>query len=127
MTVPQDLIERVRKAPGPDRELDRDIHAEMYGWEKIWNEGLEFFQLWKDGKWIALGSIPAYTGSTDADLALVETVLPGWHWNIGHDANGELHATIWHGVNEFDEYAPTAPLAIILAVLTALQSSEQSK
>lgn len=96
------LIERVKAATGPDRELDRELHGEPLD-TKRW------------------GSIPIYTASVDYALSLVAQRLPGWSWNIGHDANGELHATIWRGVIEHDEYGASAPLAIIAALLQALK------
>ena len=91
--------------------------------------------------------IPRYTASIDAAVALVERVLPGWTWDIGgcpedfltdkdKPFNAALmgpvsYAVIDREVGEEPVYdtahasAPTAPLAICLAALLALQ--EQRK
>lgn len=124
MTDLSELIERVKAATGPDRQIDRAIAKHF----KIgWDYSADWPTVIVDGEKTSEPTAYPYTFSIDAAIALAERVLPGWHWNIGHDANGELHATVWHGVTESDEYAPTAPLAIVLATLLALQSSEQSK
>lgn len=125
------LIERVKAAQGSDREIDASLFIALV--EPTWHTSpkdpgavaadKQYF--WPEGKlkYLTRNSkvAPQYTASIDAALALVERCLPGWSWNIGHDANDELHATLWHGVTEHDEYAATAPLAIILALLTAMQ------
>lgn len=125
MTIPQELVERVRGLTGPDREIDRDIHAEVDGWEKVWNEDLEFFQLWKNDKWIALGSIPSYTASIDAALALAERVLPGSMKRVfDNPDDGSVRAEIIHGLIYGKGDHDTWPLAIVFATLIATQSSE---
>lgn len=107
------LIERVTAAQGPDRELDRSIGRAFGVTETT-------FPQYEPGD-----VMPSYTASIDAALALVERYLPGWSWSIGHDANGELHATIWHGVTEHDEYGATPALAILAALLTALKDASE--
>lgn len=136
MTDLSELIERVRQATGPDRELDAALFIALV--EPTWHTSpkdpgavaadKQYF--WPEGKlkYLTRNSkvAPYYTASVDAITALIEKKLPGWKWNIGHDANDELHATIWHGVTEHDEYAPTAPLALCLSFLLALHSQEQN-
>lgn len=86
----RDLIERLEKATGPDRELDEAIWlaaipgatrknlmeefpAEKPLWEYYDPEQRAYFRA---------GLIPAYTASTDAAVALVERCLPGWMWRV---------------------------------------------
>lgn len=105
MTDIGELLERVKAARGADMLLSNDMWRALRGQEP--------------GS-ILYHETPDVTASIDAAIALVERVLPGWRWNIGHDANDELHATIWHGVTEQDEYGATAPLAILAALLLSL-------
>jgi hypothetical protein len=82
-----------------------------------------------------------FTASIDAALALVERVLPGWGADVGYPARmGEHHGQPWADVwasREDERYrwdrslgrptprhsnAPTVPLAILAALLKALQA-----
>lgn len=110
MTDLNELLERVKKATGPDRQLDYALFCHFAPMEVA-------------SAWHPLNG-HKYTTSIDSALGLVERVLPGWKWNIGHDANDDLHATVWHGVTEHDEYGSIAPLAILAALLSALISKE---
>lgn len=176
MTDLSELIARVEKATGPDRELecrvwqlvdpDREI---MFDAGKAFGPGpkrpatygkLKDFPLgnWDDWKAIAaLVGAPPFTESIDASLALAERLLPGvtisldgllgpeqravHHHpdNVPSEAldaivaaavrkveasrwSCELHWFInppWHVRQD----APTAPLAIILAVLRAKEAT----
>jgi hypothetical protein len=104
-----ELIERLEKATGPDRELDAAIRDALYspsarvGW-------------------------PPYTASLDAALALVEEKLPcQWvrldYWtdiNIERPRASILpKGELIHG---FAAHGATLPLALLLALLRALQS-----
>ena len=118
MTDLSDLISRVRSATGPDRELDTDI------WRALcWHAHSHV---------IAVGA--RFTGSIDAAAALCECVIPNFHrWTVGY-GNGETFAYVdWRDGDE-DNWdrrttrpapAPTAPLALTLAVLLAKQEIEQ--
>lgn len=68
MTEIKSLIERLEKAPGPSRELDKEI-AESCGWER--NE--DDFWRHKDRYWAreAFDYPPNFTSSIDAALTLV--------------------------------------------------------
>lgn len=131
----EDLVERVRKATGPDYELDPDIlaacgmlinpkavHRDYGRWP---DEAPPFYR------------IPHVTGSIDAALALVERVLPG------RDIDLELRETMIHGAvlrvtdaiiyplresggGAVRGYGNSPPLAIILALLTCLDASKGS-
>lgn len=115
-----DIIGRVERATGGDRELDRAIMVFAFG----------------GGVRNAL-PLPEYTSSVDAALALVERKLPGYRWSVG--ATGIRSGTHPDGKPAYVDgfragltkasplrplptaaHARTAPLAIILALLRAL-------
>lgn len=91
LTALKELLERVEKAEGPDRELDEETIAAIGGKQK------------RGDWWIGhsyIGRVaPPYTSSIDACVALIEKVLPDWwhtaglcsltgHASIGPDYNG---------------------------------------
>jgi hypothetical protein len=123
------LLDRVQKATGPDRELDKELLWVLgrYSWRGMnyWNDTGEM--------WPSRLSV-FFTASIDAAVALVERVLPGWshahitqktHTNIGYVHNNE---TAFTGLAArpnpkrqwFECRAPTPPLAILAAMLSAL-------
>lgn len=113
MTIPQELVDRVRGLTGPDREVDRAIERFEHGPDVI-------------------PFTPKYTSSIDAALALAERVLPGWLVSIDQLKTGwrcglvEFDREADLVIDDYDVEAPTAPLAIVLATLIAVQSSETS-
>lgn len=162
----KELIERVRAATGPDRELDAHL-ARMAGWNVVEckmpdiNGSTVTIELWRPENcddasfseyvadikaevsanlWRDHDDFPAYTASIDAALALVERCLPGWvvsdlRQNSRHAGDPwGCELAIYYGSNpsknrsSFSGYDfPTAPLAIILALLTALDQKEENK
>lgn len=103
------LLERVKAASGPDRDLEWDIQQALFGIEQTDFHGT-----------------PRYTASIDAALALVERVLPG-SWYVlakGRLSEAEpLYACeLLLGQDEQLGIAEgqNQPLAIIAATLTAL-------
>lgn len=138
MSDVMELLERVKAATGPDKVLDTAI------WEWTGVELSDAVQI--EGARTRVretvegltttrfyATAPTYTASVDAALALVERKLPGWEWTVSTDrsktrfwsdmhrvvAKGELE-TVWGG------RAPTAPLAILAALLSALTSGASS-
>lgn len=116
MTTLETLLERVKSATGPDRELDALI-AHTLGQRFI--EG-------DDEENIPLG-LPMFTASIDSALALVERVLPGWEWLKKSPSVITLYrpltehedaAKAW--AKHFDGKGATIPLAILAACLSAL-------
>lgn len=135
------LLERVRAATGPDRYADCHLWVIAQGGDArmhvcdsstqdfIWERGI-------DGFWVRdvvkFRAVPRYTASVDAALALVERKLPGWVCEtLGQDATGRLGemkgigwtAEFSNGLSTHQGQAPTLPLAIILALLSALKDS----
>lgn len=119
MTDLSELIERVRAATGPDRELDAAVlkHFGFHSW--IGRMSYHDAPLWID-----FGS-SEITASIDAAIALAERVLPGRALVVRNSGYAELQ----HPRNRrFDSFAHghTPAIAITLATLLALQSQEPS-
>lgn len=125
------LIERLEKATGGDTRLDRAILE----WEG-WNPNGEFMKQkrWIDpsGRVTAFNSdlepIHFYTSSVDAGLALCERMLPRWSIRMSF-GEGYRHPNVGMGRSyptnksvAFDHH--TMPLAILLALFTALNQEE---
>lgn len=144
MTNLSALLERVTAATGPDRRIDRELSVLPGGpnWRHLADGHAAYFRRLdkgEDGRTYAFASgpdsedfatdlnenaWPNYTSSVDAALALTEQALPGWMWSAGNVGPNHTH---WACVTElegecrdFDAGAPSAPLAIIAAVLAAL-------
>lgn len=135
------LIGRVKAANGPDRELDRAIGLAVGGWWATVDEHGDAIMCDGDRYPDHPGSMyPALTESVDAALALVERLLPGWRvsifgnhltgakggkgWRVGlqspQKAKPDSLGFRWPKINADCLYAPTAPLAILAALLSAL-------
>jgi hypothetical protein len=127
------LLERVEKATGPDRELDFLIEAEMENREIRFVDHPEFGrqmlakhrhapfdECWMDHP---AAVSKGYTASIDASKALVSRKFSNWQLNI-HDYGMFSEASIGSWISEPRSEAPTAPLAIIKAMLKALIAQE---
>ena len=143
------LIERLEAATGADRELDALIminlgliDGEMFGladgyvWElrlgwgtngeavvEAWatcGDGLDQLHMTRKPR--------PLTASLDAALALVEEKLPGWKRGLAEQDAGGWCASLWKpqpggkpSVLVFAEDAPTPALAVLIALLKALE------
>lgn len=126
------LIARVERATGPNLATEISIAIlldtapegflyveETQGWQRYIpaRDSVEF--------WMP----PAYTASLDATLALVDRKLPGIYWHIARGKTrpsepmfgAELVTTAGNQIVAV-EHDHSAPLALILALLRALQS-----
>lgn len=117
-----ELLERVKAATGPDRDLGQDI-VEAFGLE------------WCQGRWWLGDVAPSHAGkwikdptaSLDAALTLVERVLPGWAPAIRRDPRREFDG-LWHAMmvsranprTQHATWGHTPALAVLDALLTAL-------
>lgn len=142
-----DLIERLEKAEGPDREVDAEICiALQYGGlnsdgasnvrtDPDW-EGDLLFEIEGDAHPECCSPIPALTSSLDAAIALIERVLPGWFWRAGKTSlfpNGWAYVSKTHPSNCdrqdeaacADGRAANPAIALVLATLRALQQEEK--
>lgn len=146
------LLERVRQATGPDRELDRDIEVALPLDSGIAHSHRPSAAPGKVTCRYNSGSTgtykaPRYTASVDVDLALVERVLPGWAWKVGScsvsddfwlvpDFNcpvhgerlkAELSEAEWHEGIDIDRRPSGQPaLAVIEGLLQALISKGEA-
>jgi len=122
------LLRRVKKADGPDRELDLaiavalvpDVLVSIHDRETGTNKPHTYWQ---------------YTASIDAAIALMQQVLPGWNWSVMSQrprgkpmAIARIGRMIGDDVEGFDAVHDQVPLAILSALLRTLiaQSKEQA-
>lgn len=129
MTEIESLRERVAKAVGPDRELEKTL------WFALAPGAYDAI---KDTMSFVVGEhgdrIPNYSlhdprcrllTSIDAALALVERKLPGSGYSIIRFDNGlGVQAEVGDG---YVAEAPTAPLAVLSALLVALSQEEPGR
>lgn len=137
-----ELIERVGKLTGPDRETDWLI-AEHFGevpphrimeigWDYIWYRRPGEFVLWRptdsEGRRVETWSPAAHTASLDAAIAFKERMLPGWFWlkrtwnemSVYRPGDGDCEAVEYAS----DHSIPAA--ALVLATLRALAASGET-
>lgn len=134
-----ELRKRVEGASGPDREMDLDLAlalglaptGEMWKRRKgRYNQGghpeLREDRSPAPGPWPTFTAKP-YSSSLDAALSLVERKLPGWVWSVD-SAVGLQPAACWMeeagGHQSFAATASTPALAVLAALLTALDQPE---
>lgn len=87
------LQERVRSAEGADIELDAAIDVTIFGGETVWKTTRYTMEQYPASRRPSLNHVggfaneyvPRVTSSIDACVALIEKVLPGWHWEVGGD------------------------------------------
>lgn len=129
------LIERVRKATGPDRKIDIAVCLALNYVGLGTNDvplnmrrspddpgGLDY-ELIEDGREVGCTDrAPHLTSSMDAAISFSERVLPGYSWGV--DRTDEGDAVPWFDAIIGSSFAQhnTAPLAIILAALRSLQT-----
>ena len=119
-----ELRERVRKATGPDRELDAGLYPLCDG------RLAEIVPHWTDDQREEL--IPCYTASIDAALGLVKKVLPGGAWELTTPTAHYLYAraSCWYRERtpdrtNFEGTGETLPLAILDTLLSALIDQQE--
>jgi hypothetical protein len=143
-----ELLERVKAATGPDRELDVMIGAALnfdvesmampfgdyvglMGVEKTAIQAESHQSILRDG-------LPRFTSSIDAALALVERKLPGWTVaNLSQQDDKTWYCELREGhLTSYSRVAASnvtyghrpgnLPLAILAALLSALTSGASS-
>jgi hypothetical protein len=119
-----DLIQRLRAATGPDRELDAEICRRL-GYEVRTDGGRgHYYEPKKNWSW---ENVPAYTASLDAAMTLVpdETMASVGRWK--HCEAGTWHwsaqilpvCRIVESHERHQAEAPTPALALTIAALLA--------
>lgn len=128
------LLARVSAATGPDALLDAEIMAAFYDRKRKYigvhymGGGRSMSKVWVDrstGQWVSTG-VFEFTGSADRILVLIKRVLPGYWWIVRSEnetafANVGTATTDYEdGRNCFPAYAATPALALLAALLKAL-------
>ena len=125
MTDLDALRARVGAATGPDSKLDFDLWVALVNGGKVPDVPTSQRYLYD----------APFTAFIDAALALVERLLPGfpreWAWRLftipGAPPEVRYEASVfkpWRGAAfDWRKSAPTAPLAILAALLAALPAS----
>ena len=150
----KDVIERLEKADGPDREIDSYIYYDILGYCRHANRTYSGAQSDTGfdcddcgaSSWGELGKFgqrlydapPNYTASVDAAIALTERMLPGWarsvsKWHKGDatcvltECHEEKDGLWWHNSHDLVMEAghKTEQLAILLALFKALLAKEE--
>ena len=116
-----ELLTALKAATGPSGKIDAKLHMFFHPEEKVKEFSMLGWRVQKDnGKWEPL---PAICDSIDAALGLVAEKLPGVRWIIGTYVDGldvfTMH--LLYREREYAVHAPTVPLAILTALLTALE------
>lgn len=124
-----DLITSLSKLAAPDREVDAQIYilfnipAERAGRIDYSNGMVGWWP--KDGPYVSAVTVPAYTASVDAAIALAERLFPGTEYEFTNlynivrvtiEMNGEYGG--FHG-----EHVNSLPIAICIALLRAKEAS----
>ncbi len=119
-----DLISRLEKAKGPDRDLDGEIHVAC----GLAGDGAHTWGPYLRRKMAR----PDYTASIDAALYLKDEVLPGWYWRVGHGSvePGWAHLNRVHPdhclkTDEAHGLGSTPALALCVAILRAKKGLQQ--
>lgn len=126
----RELIERLEKVTGPDRELDAAIHERAVGlrmYDSIYERGGDLcLRYYADSTGPSYRRLPRYTESMDDAVTLVPE---GLAWTLGQN----VHHRYWQArINNLDDdgrpqsigYSGlkgnrTAPLALCIAALKA--------
>lgn len=114
------LIDRVKAATGPDRELDLEITNQFGVWIPTHPNPNDWMTVIPSAISTADRYVQRYTSSLDAVVALVERESPWADWNVAStvtDAGRKFMAEVGDGSQEWAQ--PTAPLALLLAYLRA--------
>lgn len=135
----EELLERLEKAEGPDRELDADLwwHFDRRSAGMNYHHASFGKPVPLPDKRPATGlggaaikqNAPAFTGSLDAAVAFKERVLPGWYETItsgtlptgGYSVQLTPHYALWGPATKHK----TRALALCTAVVKALIEMEK--
>ena len=136
VTALSTLRSKLEKATGPDRELDLLVGAWWPGPPRqIGETSGRPFNLSLKRMRNGLPPCWEFTASIDASLALVERVLPGWSPDIGRDwyaKDYSYECRLYRDLQDYErkpaarppQTAPTLPLAILIALINALEQEK---
>lgn len=121
------LIERLEKALGEDRELDREI-AVAIGWQRrdAGVLGIHLYWKWRDWSWAQEDNEhpPRFTSSLDA--VAVQAIPQGCFWHVGYGRTRDDEPLGGASIIEpgslktiSEAESPSAPIALCIAALRA--------
>ena len=133
----KELIERLVRLTGPDRESDGDLLCAALGWEKRWNEIWNAHTFHRGETWQGFGTVPMFTASIDAAMTLVpkglRLMLAEWDDEKHLRTKGAWQAVLSKPGYDasFDamkgyryDHAPTPAIALCIAALRARSATE---
>ena len=126
----RDLLERVERATGPDRELDAAICEGLHSsvCEPEYRGTHHGEPVWRHPDFGLIRCEP-YTNSVDASLALIGRLLPGvYMWRLDFDDEPTSHPAsvilCWGENGRANEGGATPALALCAALLAAMIEQE---
>jgi hypothetical protein len=145
----RDLIGRVEKASGADRELDARLDFAMNRVPIYWGRGddfglstPEYVDAWTDAEWCEAGRTlssthPHFTADLNAVIALIERKLPGWSVQLcqnrpakpGREWSAWLEPPSTANIDkdvDLEAVKDTPALALLLAFLRAYEQEAGS-
>ena len=143
MTDLPTLIARVERLEGPDREVDFDVWR-IDGPDVQWDDhgcavdfdgdAVAFVDPGQHSRNFYLASdyedvVPRVTASLDAVVALAERVLPGWGWSVARSTELQPYGCMCAPDRTrplIQARAPTPALALLLALLRAVQATKET-
>ena len=108
------LEQKLKQATGPSKKIDRDVSALRQNAPQD-------------------EAVVAYTASVDDCIALINDLLPEWHWHVGHGPMGIFpYASMSlddgkSSARHFEAKAPTVPLALLGVLVKALKGKKQAE
>jgi hypothetical protein len=124
------LIDRLKAAPGPSRELDAEIAVAVLGWTETVDDGVSLYWERTDARGMIHrmygDPVPHFTGDVQAVMdSLVDlSATPGFALYTGY--NVEEKVTVWvctlgdeDGVERWQATHATPALALVIACLMA--------
>lgn len=134
-----DLITRLSKLEGPDREVDAEIWLlltpgatrKKLEVKSATNQWAPYIIDETRDETNRLITVPAYTASVDAAITLAERMLPGWTWYLGFGLRmeGDMRAIAGAYPNNHPDSCvkddhPIPAIALCIAILRAKEASK---
>lgn len=129
------LIDRLSKLDGPNRRLDHEMHILFFVPDEKkdtveWNHQGSYIWRPADG-FINFDTVPAYTASVDAAIALARRLWPDVMYRVGNDGEGpdpSLYlGEIFIPGEQKDSYftgrSPMDAISLCIAILRAKEAS----
>lgn len=119
------LAERVERLSGPCREVDEAIQAALVGAEIEWSNVRQCNVYYRGNSWVSIGSIPLFTGSFEAVLAIVPE---GMSYSLYDIVGKRESARMWNGFGvDALTQGQTPALALLSACLRSLARMKEEE